>query len=77
MPINQVRSLTQGVPQCVNVILMDDSIPEGAESFFIDLDTIGTLPLVNILDTSATITIIDDDDRKKLFRLDYTLSDAC
>ena len=72
MPINQARSLTQGVPQCVDVILMDDSIPEGTESFFIDLDTIGTLPLVNILDTSATITIIDDDDRKRLFRLDYT-----
>lgn len=64
MPINDNRFLTDNTPECVNVILMDDDVQEPTESFFIDLST--DFPLVDLLDTSATITILDDDGDGKM-----------
>lgn len=58
VPIFQNVMLAEDVLQCVSITLIDDSLFEPTETFFVDLIT--SSPLV-ILGSAATVMILNDD----------------
>lgn len=65
MPINEDIELTQGERECVFIMPIDDSIAESQETFFVDLGS--NVPLVELLISTVTVTIIDDEGNDKYF----------
>lgn len=66
LPFSQDVFLTQDAPQCVTLTLVDDSIFEPSEDFFVDLTT--TIPLVTFVGSTATVTILNDDGKYNIVK---------